>query len=385
MVTECNSNKFYRIGAAAPSGIFSVEYGRIGCMSPAAAVYPAGRRESIYREKIRKGYRDITEQASPRMAAADAAAAHDEGEALVARLASMARGFIGRSCSVDLKCITQEMMDRAQQRLCDLKQSARDGADPQEFNRTLMQLFMDLPRAIRDTRAMTASSPDDYGRICDRESAFLDTLKGSVRILQESEGGADCAAIIAKAGLDIHPCTEEQESEIRRMMGASGKKLVHAWRVENRATRKAFDERNASRGISRVKKLWHGSRSENWLGILSSGLLLNPDARRCGDMFGHGIYFSPGYLKSEGYTSLNGSRWTEGGEGTGFMAIMDVATGKELDVRAYSAAEGRTDQRRLDGLGKDSLHAHAGSMLAGDEIVVYEEGAATIRYLAEVG
>ena len=60
------------------------------------------------------------------------------------------------------------------------------------------------------------------------------------------------------------------------------------------------------------KLLWHGSRNENWMSIISNGLILNPNAVITGKMFGQGIYFAPKSRKSFGYTSYDGSYWARG-------------------------------------------------------------------------
>ena len=69
-----------------------------------------------------------------------------------------------------------------------------------------------------------------------------------------------------------------------------------------------------------VKKfLWHGSKNENWLNILGTGLKLNPNATITGKMFGKGIYFAPSATKSAGYTSMTGSYWANGRSNRAFM------------------------------------------------------------------
>lgn len=53
MVTEYNSNKFYRMTDTG-DGLFKVEYGRVGVTSIDES-YPISRWDSKYKEKIKKG------------------------------------------------------------------------------------------------------------------------------------------------------------------------------------------------------------------------------------------------------------------------------------------------------------------------------------------
>ena len=99
-------------------------------------------------------------------------------------------------------------------------------------------------------------------------------------------------------------------------------------------------------------------------------------------MFGYGLYFAPRARKSVGYTSLRGSYWAGGHSNYGFMALYEVVYGKPYDV---SDNAGLSDmnyeklQKRAPGC--SCLHAHAGSVLRNDEVIVYREDQTTIKYL----
>ena len=54
--------------------------------------------------------------------------------------------------------------------------------------------------------------------------------------------------------------------------------------------------------IISLELLWHGSRTENYVGILSEGLrIATPDAPVSGYMFGKGLYFADVPSKSANY------------------------------------------------------------------------------------
>ena len=105
-----------------------------------------------------------------------------------------------------------------------------------------------------------------------------------------------------------------------------------------------------------------------------------------GKMFGYGIYYAPKARKSLGYTSLSGSYWANGSSSSGFMALMDVAYGKPYDVHSFDSKYYNFNYDALQRAcpGANCLHAHEGSMLRNDEIIVYKEEQCTIKYLVEL-
>ena len=256
------------------------------------------------------------------------------------------------------------------------------------FNGKLMTLFMTIPRAMDNTRYHIAHSKADFGRIIEREASYLDSLRGIVGMYSNTKSDdesekASAEKIISRYGLEVWDATDEQVNEVKRLMSASKDRIRHVWRVENGGTRKKFDEYVKKRGIRNVKKLFHGSRTENFLSIISNGLLLDPKAVITGKMFGYGIYFAPSAQKSIGYTSVYGSYWASGKSSKGYLAVYDVAVGKPLDVHSYGSYSSFTE-KDMKANGTDSLFAHKGSMLRNDEVIVYNEAAATIRYLVEI-
>ena len=66
--------------------------------------------------------------------------------------------------------------------------------------------------------------------------------------------------------------------------------------------------------------LWHGSRTSNYAGILSTGLrIAPPEAPVTGYMFGKGLYFADMVSKSANYTHASKQN------PTGLMLLCDVA------------------------------------------------------------
>ena len=68
------------------------------------------------------------------------------------------------------------------------------------------------------------------------------------------------------------------------------------------------------------------------------------------------------------------------------MALMNVAYGKPYDVYSFNSKYYNFNYDALQRVspGANCLHAHKGSMLLNDEIIVYKEDQCTIKYLVEV-
>jgi poly [ADP-ribose] polymerase len=139
--------------------------------------------------------------------------------------------------------------------------------------------------------------------------------------------------------------------------------------------------------LDNIKLLFHGSRVENFVGILSRGLLLpkfhNSDGleieldRTDIGMLGAGVYFSDSLCTSLKYAHKSNSKQTS------LVAVCEVALGKCYDTREYHFDFKQPPQ------GFDSVHG----VKAGDGIVskfedseycIYDLSQYRIKYLAEI-
>jgi poly [ADP-ribose] polymerase len=128
--------------------------------------------------------------------------------------------------------------------------------------------------------------------------------------------------------------------------------------------------------------LFHGSRIQNWVGILSRGILLPKIVVSLGvnrtdaGWLGNGIYFGDAACTSVFYA-------TPGRKKTRFLSIARVALGKMMDYTKITYG--------LPGPppGYDSTHgvrntAKTPSQFADDEYVIYNHEQQRLEYLVEV-
>lgn len=392
MVTAgANNNKYYDMTPHGDS--WTATYGRIGSGSQ-TRTYPMSQWNSKYNEKINKGYVDQTDLVKDLISTEKPKQSeYKEIEnkviaEIVERLQAMARKAISENYTISSNKVTQAMVDEAQAILTSLLSIE----DKSEFNNTLLKLFTVIPRKMGSVRSYIAQDDTQFAKIISREQDLLDIMKGQVvqkKVIEEVKDDKPLydRTILEQLGLEFEECTIEDVARIKVALGSCSDKYHKAWKVKNIRTQKRFDDFVKDNNIKDVRLLFHGSRNENWWSIINSGLVLRPtNAVITGKMFGYGIYYAPKAKKSLGYTSLSGSYWANGNSSSGFMALMDVAYGKPYDVHSFESRFHTFDYAALQKAcpGANCLHAHEGSMLRNDEIIVYKEEQCTIKYLVEL-
>jgi len=392
---NANNNKFYRM-IQTDNNNFTVEYGRIGAGGFQTTHYDMSQWNKKAKEKEKKGYADNT-----RLVAEVIVKDKKKKEyldipnqviaSIVSRLQSMARQAIADNYTISSNKVTQVMIDEAQLTLDGLM-----NADNIElFNKILVELFKIIPRKMKKVKDNLAKKVEDFGEIIQKEQDLLDVMKGQVvtqSITKEDEEDiienepVNNQTILDVMGLQFEEITEKEKELIKKNLGSIGDKFYQAWKVVNTKTQEKFDTYIKDNNIKNKKLLFHGSRNENWWNIINTGLVLRPSAVITGKMFGHGIYFAPKAQKSLGYTSLHGSYWAGGSSNSAFMSLYDVAYGKPYDVHSFDNVYHNFNYELLQRHcpGAHCLHAHEGSMLRNDEIIVYKEDQLTIKYLIEL-
>jgi len=387
MVTaSANNNKYYK---QIPHGnSWTAEYGRVGS-NPQRREYPMSQWDSKYNEKIRKGYvdqSDLVEDLIQIEKPSKSEYKEIENKAIadiVEKLQSMARQAISDNYTISSNKVTQAMVDEAQNILTSLL----DVKDVSRFNDVLLTLFTTIPRKMSNVKSYLADTQDEFSRIIQKEQDLLDVMKGQVvqkQIIDESSDKETQSenTILEHLGLVFEECSLDDIARIKAELGSCADKFDMAWKVTNLKTQERYDKFVKDNNIKDTRLLFHGSRNENWWSIINTGLVLKPtNAVITGKMFGYGIYYAPKAKKSLGYTSFG--YWTRGSSSEGYMALMEVAYGKPYDVHSFDSKYYNFNYERLQQNcpGANCLHAHAGSMLRNDEIIVYKEEQCTIKYL----
>lgn len=369
-------------------GTFEASYGRIG-VTCTKVNYPMSRWSSILNQKLRKGYEDMTDLAvvTETKTVEKYKPIADPGiAALIESLRQAARDTVRENYIIGSDKVSKAMVEKAQNILNDL---ANKHFTVNAFNDRLLELFTVIPRRMSHVQENLASKKEDFEQIIHREQELLDVMAGQVsdNEVVVNETGDENITVLEAFGLEFSPATDEDVEIIKKQLGKECEGLFYkAWRVENQASRKKFEDFVKDKGTITKKLFWHGSRTENWWSILRTSLVLRPtNAVINGKMFGYGLYFAPRARKSVGYTSLRGSYWAGGSSPHGFMALYEVVYGKPYDVTTNSGCGDMTYEKlQRVAPGCSCLHAHAGKVLYNDEVIVYREDQVTIKYLVQL-
>lgn len=383
-VTPNNNNKYYYMEDL-HNGSFKVSYGRVGA-SETVLTYPISLWDKKYSEKLKKGYIDVTEKITSVKKTGELDISDPDVKDLIQFLMSEAKQSIKRDYQISAESVTEEQIEEAQaiidkiSNYIQIENTLSSTLDVSVINNQLRILYSVIPRRMIDTRNyfLKASNTQFLYELLQSEQSRLDTLKSQVNINQVSSDGIT----LEELGFTCELASDEDKELIRK--NTDFKLTNHrVFKISNKETEAVFNPNHL-----KTKLLYHGSRNENFLSILQTGLKIRPKGvQTTGSMFGDGIYAANKARKSIGYTSLRGSYWASGHSNRAYLAIFEFATGKEwnlLDSQSWSGWMSRIDESQVKSKGCDSVFAKGGVDLRNDEYVVYNSNQCTIRYLIEL-
>jgi poly [ADP-ribose] polymerase len=384
-VSQENSNKYYKL-TEKDDGTFLAEWGRVGA-SPQSTVYPMSKWDSQLKSKLAKGYTKVAghgSDISPVDVKPEAVKiANDDVKDLVLFLMRASKQSISSNYSVAPEDVTQAQIVAAQDCLGTLKALIGSGSHSRDrLNGLLENLYRTIPRKMADTRKYFLRDTYEESfvwELLQSEQSLLDTLEPQVR------GGALSGARqldLDFLGLEIAVASQADRDLIAKKTDFKVKNQ-RIFRVTNRATEGVFGKAGG-----KTKLLYHGTKNMCWMPVLQQGLRIRPSGvPLTGSMFGPGIYFADRAIKSIGYTSLRGSYWASGSEPRAYLALFEVATGREWGVLGKGGHQHwmtEIDQKMCNDKGYDSVFAKGGADLRNSEYIIYDGTRCTVRYLMEL-
>ncbi|OJJ18076.1 hypothetical protein BKI52_26465 [marine bacterium AO1-C] len=394
-----DDNKFY-IMTDNEDGTFTVEYGRIGEDYADTYTYPIQEWTKKYKEKLRKGYKDVTYMYEVKAEQKDTNLAPIEQPGiaqLVQELQQFAQQSITDNYTVNAQNVTLTQLDEAQLLVDEISRLAElmdhKMLNPRrEIDDLLLKLFTVIPRKMDIVEDYLTENLNDSQSVRQRiaeEQATLDVMRGEVLTYQNTlDHQNQHLTLLDAMGIKIETAELSDILAIRQLMGNKYFEdyFQKAYKVTNLRTQANFDDKVEDTRNRRTKLLWHGSRNENWWSILKTGLVLRPsNAVITGKMFGYGLYFADKVKKSMGYSSLYGSFWTSGESNKAYLAIYEVHLGNCLRRRSHEYWMYELTEDLLKEKGNyDSLFARGGADLINNEYIVYNEAQCTVKYLVEI-
>jgi poly [ADP-ribose] polymerase len=354
-----------------------------------------------YKEKIKKGYKDVTELVSIEKE-------DDNNDELVIKnvsskvanfinfLQSCAKGVVKRNYTVSVANVTEKQITAAQEILNQLviqnNEKDENLGKKDTINALLLNLYTTIPRKMSDTKShlfdsdlITRGDFKRFEEMLDKEQELLDVMHGQVATTSKSSKNKK-ETDLNDFGLKITEATQDDLDIIKKNTDLILNKAT-VYKVEHSEQSKKYEKLDKKN----VKLLYHGSRNENWWNILNIGLKIRPsNAIHNGSMFGSGIYMANKCKKSINYTSLQGSYWTNGNSDKGILALYEVNLGDIWDIFKDSKGrhEGwmsRINLKECNKNGHNSVFAKGGADLRNDEFIIYESERCKIKYLIELG
>lgn len=389
---DANSNKFYNMTELG-DGTFQAVYGRVG--NPGVKeIYPMSKWDAKLKEKIKKGYKDITGTSSSivkKDVSQNLASLRPAVRDLLEKLNRYAKEAFKLNYTVEISDVSEALVDNAQDIINSINASVEIGADYNDINDSLLRLYNIIPRKIKNVKESLVPSPikdaDMVQKVQEKmaiEQGLLDVVRGQIA-KKPTNDGSKTLNYLDSLGLDIEEVSGKEADMLKRMMGSSKGRYRNAYRVTNFKTQRAFDSEVSKSKNKKTMLLFHGSRSENWLNIIKSGLVLHPDATVTGKLFDNGIYFADDADKSLGY--ISGGRWNNASSNDNWLAVYDVHVGKQARYPDLPSRNVKLD-KWVPANGYDSYFADKNVerrySLRKDEFIVYDEAKCTIKYLIHI-
>lgn len=217
------------------------------------------------------------------------------------------------------------------------------------------------------------------------EMDILDLYEDALRVLASLGVNASIEQKYNDLHCDLAPVSDTEWKRIERFVRDTALPQHHGYnlKVRNVLSVNQHKAPQLDDHYGNVQDLFHGSRSANIVGILSSHLrlpnTLGAGIHKTGAMFGDGIYFASNSTKSANYSfgSWGGGR---NKHNTAYLFVAKVALGRQ---KIYNEAQSYL-RRAPDGYDSVWGKPARNSYLKNNEYIIYRENQCRIGYIVEV-
>lgn len=309
-------------------------------------------------------------------------------EATQALTSSVAAKITANGIETPLGILTLGQIEKGEQILLELfGVFQKKKKNRSEMERLTGEFYTAIPHRIGRTRAAVDTAVIETLEVFEQKQNILQLMKDMLQV--NGEGGnvlfdARVDQEYEALGCEIegiessHPQHGElADYVVKSQIKSKNIRVKNIFRLRRKGEWDAFDTT-----IGNQRLLFHGSRIQNWVGILSRGILLPKIVVSLGvnrtdaGWLGNGIYFGDAACTSVFYT-------TPGRKQTRFLGIARVALGKMKDYNKITYGLAAPPD------GYDSTHGVRNvpgnpSQFADDEYVIYRQEQQRLEYLVEV-
>jgi poly [ADP-ribose] polymerase 2/3/4 len=376
MVTEENNNKYYNMSYDGTSPTFDIEYGRVEKTS-IKETYPIGLWHKKYKEKIKKGYQDVTELVAVITDAKNTSKPLNiKGEALVVNffktMLSYRDGLVKTTYSVKASQVTKTQLEKAQSILDELSNNSEKLSDSDK-NSLLIQLYTVIPRNMANVKQHLLPNVV-FSDVIGKEQDNLDAIASQVIqeiTPKESRRNSD---LFKSLGITVKQSINHPEIDylLEQQFRARVKTIFE---INKPKEDKILHEYLSKQNNQDTKFLIHGTRCSSVVSIIEQGLKIRPSGafHFSGKAYGNGIYFSETMAKSLGYTGYDKDK---------VIFVYEVHVGNPFKYEGwYRGNSFDLNLKELNSRGFNSTYVYAGNGLLNSEIIVYTEQQCSLRYI----
>jgi poly [ADP-ribose] polymerase len=393
MVTSENNNKFYEmIYEGGPT--FTCKYGRVELTST-TITKPIREWDSVYREKTRKGYKDVTEMVAVEVTDTTTKESTDSqyseiSIASVKKFIELMRSYtndlVKKTYSVKAANVSKKQIEEAQRVLSELNDE--DETDVKAINAKLIELYGIIPRFMSNVKSHILPSID-LKKALVQEQDNIDAIASQVLMIEADakkkrgrkakkaeEPAVEKPTFLEAMELDMIDATDSGKANFKYILDQlNGKKIEGIFEVSKTAEDLVFDEWLKTQPDQRTRYLIHGTRCTSVISILREGLKIRPSGnfQFSGKVYGDGNYFSEVTNKSLNYTGYVSDQ---------ILLVYEVHTGNPFTYEGwYRGNSFPLNYSELKKRGYDSTYVSAGNGLLNSEIIAYREEQARIKYI----
>jgi poly [ADP-ribose] polymerase len=309
-------------------------------------------------------------------------------EATHALTNSVAAKITANGIETPLGILTLGQIEKGEQILLELYEVfQKKKKDRSEMERLTGEFYTAIPHRIGRTRAAVDTAVIETLEVFEQKQNILQLMKDMLQVNGEAGNVLFDARVDQEyeaLGCEIEPIEsadplfrELSDYVVNSQIKTKSIRVKSLFRLKRKHEWDAF-----TTGIDNQRMLFHGSRIQNWVGILSRGILLPKIVVSLGvnrtdaGWLGNGIYFGDAACTSLFYTS-------PGRKQTRFLAIARVALGKMMDYTkiTYGLAGPPAGYHSTHGVRNTPKTP---SQFADDEYVIYNHEQQRLEYLVEV-
>ncbi|MEP0826162.1 MAG: hypothetical protein HRF40_11815, partial [Nitrososphaera sp.] len=349
------------------------------------ATYPYSKWSSKYNEKIRKGYKDVTDLVSVKVEEKKQeketfAAIKDR---LVNEFLNLMKSYTDKlvkaTYSVKAEAVSQKQVDEAQKLIDEI--NAMDAKLVSNINQKLTELYMVIPRYMGHVRDYLLPNIS-LAKHMQQEQDNLDAMAAQVSMIKpktKKELTAEkkkAQTLLDKLGItNMKECSGVPKEVEYLIKQNHGRKVNAIFELEKPAEDAIFESWMKKQKNKSTRILIHGTRCTSVIPILEIGLKIRPTGnfQFSGKAYGDGNYFSEHMQKSLGYTGYDADK---------VILVYEVHTGNPFTYDGWFRGNYfPLNYKELSSRGYDSTYVKAGNGLMNSEIIAYNEEQARIKFI----